>query len=193
MDSDVERRERMTLDADALARLYAAHAEAMLGFFMRRTYEPEASLDLVAETFACAFADRERCRGADEREQAAWLYGIARHRLIDFYRRGKVERSALDRLGFHRRALTDDEYERAEELADLDEVRQRLLAGLHGLGEEQRVALRLRVVEERSYAEVARALAVSEQTARARVSRALRAMRGSRALSVLAAEGEEHG
>jgi RNA polymerase sigma factor (sigma-70 family) len=192
MDSDVERRERMTLDADALARLYAAHAEAMLGFFMRRTYEPEASLDLVAETFACAFADRERCRGADEREQAAWLYGIARHRLIDFYRRGKVERAALDRLGFHRRALTDDEYERAEELADLDEVRQRLLAGLHGLGEEQRVALRLRVVEERSYAEVARALAVSEQTARARVSRALRAMRDSQALSVLAAEGEEH-
>jgi RNA polymerase sigma factor (sigma-70 family) len=182
----------MSLDADALAHLYAAHAEAMLRFFMRRTYEPEASLDLVAETFACAFADRERCRGADEREQAAWLFGIARHRLGDFYRRGRVERAALDRLGFYRRALTDDEYERAEELVDLEMVRQRLVAGWDGLGEEQRVALRLRVVEERSYAEVASALAVSEQTARARVSRALRAMRDSQALSVLAGESDEH-
>jgi RNA polymerase sigma factor (sigma-70 family) len=191
-DSDVNRRQRMSLDADALAYLYAAHAEAMLRFFMRRTYEPEASLDLVAETFACAFADRERCRGADQREQAAWLFGIARHRLSDFYRRGRVERAALDRLGFDRRAFTDDEYERAEELVDLEMVRQRLVAGLDGLGEEQRVALRLRVVEERSYAEVASALAVSEQTARARVSRALRAMRDSQALSVLAAESDEH-
>ncbi len=191
MDSDVERPDRMSLDADAVARLYAAHAEAMLGFFMRRTYQPEASLDLVAETFACAFRDRRRFRGAGEREEAAWLYAIARHRLIDFTRRGNVERAALDRLGFRRRTLTDDEYERVEELADLDEVRQRLAAGLDGLAGEQRLALRLRVVEERSYADVARALGVSEQTARARVSRALRAMRDSAALSVLV-ESDEH-
>jgi RNA polymerase sigma-70 factor (ECF subfamily) len=191
MDSDVDRRERMSLDADAIARLYAAHAEAMLRFFVRRTYQPEASLDLVAETFACAFRDRDRFRGAGEREEAAWLYAIARNRLIDFTRRGSVERAALDRLGFRRRTLTDDEYERAEQLADLEEARQRLAAGLDGLGDEQRLALRLRVIEERSYAEVAKALAVSEQTARARVSRALRAMRESAALSV-AVEGDEH-
>jgi RNA polymerase sigma factor (sigma-70 family) len=181
----------MSLDADGVARLYAVHAEAMLGFFMRRTYQPEVSMDLVAETFACAFRDRGRCRGSDEREQAAWLYGIARHRLIDFARRGRVEHEALERLGFQRRALTDDEYERVEELAGLEEVRERLAAGLDGLGDEQRAALRLRVIEERSYAELAVILDVSEQTARARVSRALRAMRDSDALSELV-ESDEH-
>ena len=41
---------------------------------------------------------------------------------------------------------------------------------------EHRLALRLRVVEERSYAEVAAALSVDEQAARARVSRALRGL-----------------
>lgn len=41
----------MRLDADAISRLYEAHAGAMLGFFMRRTYDPEATVDLVAETF----------------------------------------------------------------------------------------------------------------------------------------------
>ena len=191
MDSDIDSPDRMSLDADGVARLYAVHAEALLGFFMRRTYQPEASMDLVAETFACAFRDRNRCRGSDEREQAAWLYGIARHRLIDFARRGRVERAALERLGFHRRALTDVEYERVEELSGLAKVRERLVAGLDGLGQEQRTALQLRVVEERSYAELAASLGISEQTARARVSRALRAMRGSPALSELV-ESDEH-
>jgi RNA polymerase sigma-70 factor (ECF subfamily) len=175
----------MSLDADGVARLYEAHAQAMLGFFMRRTYQPEIAMDLVAETFACAFRDRHGFRGSSEHEQAAWLYGIARHRLLDFHRRGRVERAALERLGFQRRALTDGEYERVEERSGLAEVRAQLASGLDGLGSEQRQALRLRVVEERSYAEVARVMGVSEQTARARVSRALRAMRGSAALGAL--------
>ncbi len=147
MDIEIDSPDRMSLDADGVARLYTAHAEAMLGFFMRRTYEPEAAMDLVAETFACAFRDRRHFRGSGEREQAAWLYGIARHRLIDFARRGRVERAALKRLGFHRRALSDSEYERVEELAGLAEVRELLAAGLDGLGSEQRVALQLRVLE----------------------------------------------
>jgi hypothetical protein len=54
----------MPLDADAISRLYEAHAGTMLGFFMRRTYEPEAAVDLLAETFAAAFEDRDRFRGS---------------------------------------------------------------------------------------------------------------------------------
>ena len=42
---------------------------------------------------------------------------------------------------------------------------------------DQREALELRIVKELPYPEVAIALGVSEQTARARVSRALRALR----------------
>ena len=45
------------------------------------------------------------------------------------------------------------------------------------LGTEQRDILRLRVVEGRTYAEVAVELGISEDNARARVSRALRALR----------------
>jgi RNA polymerase sigma-70 factor (ECF subfamily) len=167
----------MPLDADAISRLYEAHAGALLGFFMKRTYDPEAAVDLLAETFAQAFEDRKRFRGASNDETLAWLYSIARHRAADFHRRGLVERHALDRLGFQRRPLSDEEYERVESLAGLEPIRRQLAVGLQGLAVEQRDALRLRILEERPYAEVARALGVSEQTARARVSRALRAMR----------------
>jgi RNA polymerase sigma-70 factor (ECF subfamily) len=175
----------MPLDADAIARLYDSHAEAMLGFFMRRTYDPEASMDLVAETFAAGFADRLRFRGSRDEDALAWLYGIARHRLADYQRRGRVERRALRRLGFQRRPLSEAEYERIEELAGLGELRETIEVALGELAAEHRLALQLRVVQERPYAQVAAALGVNEQTARARVSRALSAMRRLPAVQAL--------
>jgi RNA polymerase sigma-70 factor (ECF subfamily) len=72
--------------------------------------------------------------------------------------------------------MSEDDYERVEDLADLRSQRAALAGGLASLSDVHREALRLRIVEERSYAEVARTLDVTEQTARARVSRALRAL-----------------
>jgi RNA polymerase sigma-70 factor, ECF subfamily len=175
------------LDGDDITRLYDRHAQAMLGFFARRTFSPDAAVDLVAETFASAFADRRRFRARGEDAEAAWLYGIARNRLADFFRRGRVERRAMARLGIERRPLTDAEYDRIEELAGLDDLRELVGAGLASLTSDQREAVQLRVVEERSYPDVASALGVSEQTARARVSRALRALRAYEPL-----EGADH-
>jgi RNA polymerase sigma factor (sigma-70 family) len=169
----------MVLDADSISRLYRAHAAALLRFFMRRTFDPEVAVDLVADTFLAAVADRGSFRGRCDEDAVRWLYGIARHRLADFLRHGRVERRALERAGFQRRALSDPEYERIEELAGLSELRDHVAVGLDGLSEEQREALVLRVVQERSYQEVATALGISQQTARARVSRAVAALRRS--------------
>jgi RNA polymerase sigma factor (sigma-70 family) len=175
----------MLLDADAFARLYDSHADEILGFFVRRTFDPEVSMDLVAETFAAGFADRRRFRGCSDADAVGWLYGIARHRLADYLRRGRAERRTLRRLGFERRPLNDGEYQRIEELAGLGEVRGAIEIALAGLATEHRAALRLRVVEERSYRDVAAALGVTEQTARARVSRALAAIRRLPAMQAL--------
>ena len=175
----------MVLDADVLSRLYDVHAQTMLGWFVRRIYDPEAAMDLVAETFAVAFADRRRFCGAGDQEAVAWLYGIARHRLADFSRRSRREFRALRRLGFQRRPLTAGEYERIEELSGLGELRDGIAEALATLSAEQRLALQLRVVEEQPYSQIAAALGVSEQTARARVSRALSALRATPAAQSL--------
>ena len=63
-----------------------------------------------------------------------------------------------------------------EELASLRSHQAALADGLASLSVDQRKALQLRIVEERSYAELASTLGITEQTARARVSRALRAL-----------------
>lgn len=139
-----------------------------------RTYDPEVAVDLVAETFAPAVADRRQFRGATEEEAAGWLFGIARHRLSGWYRRGDVERRAMTRLGMDRRELEEVEYERIVELAGFDARRQRIAEALRQLSPALRVAVTMRVIDERPYPQIADALAISEQTARARVSRGLR-------------------
>lgn len=158
------------------AELYERRSHALLAFFARRVLDPELALDLTAETFAEAFLARDRFRGSSEAEAVAWLYGIARHQLAQYHRRGACERRAIARLGVDVPGLTQADHDRVEELAGITRLRAAARNGLDELSENVRVAVRLRVVEELSYAEVATRLAVSEEAARARVSRGLRAL-----------------
>ncbi len=81
------------LTADMLADLFAVHGDALVGYFMRRTFDAESSFDLTAETFAEAVACRGRFKGDHGDEAVAWLYGIARNQLHAFVRRGAIEPS----------------------------------------------------------------------------------------------------
>jgi RNA polymerase sigma-70 factor, ECF subfamily len=175
----------MRLDSNDFAKLYDRHASELLGFFARRALDPEAAVDLLAETFASAFENRRQFRGDDLPAARAWLFGVAHNLLLEFFRHGRVERRAVSRLGVESRALRDEEYDRIEDLAASEVLRRRVGERLDELGEEQREVLRLRVVEGRPYCEVAQELGVSAQAARARASRALRALRESAGLREL--------
>lgn len=167
---------RLPLDAQDISDLYRSHARDLLVFFTRRVYDPEVALDLVAETFAAAFAVREQFRGPEPDQAIGWIYGIAHHQLSRWFRRGAVERRALAKLGVEVPAMTDAEFERVIELTGLDQLRGRVAAALAELPGDQRDAVQLRVVDEQSYAAVAEQTGVTEQVARARVSRGLRAL-----------------
>ncbi len=177
------------LSNEDVERLYRGHASDVLGFLARRVLVPEVAMDLMAETFAQAYRDRRQFRGAGEDEAVGWVFGIARHCAAAYLRRGVIEQRALRRLGVERRGLHDFEHDRIEELAGLRDRVQQVRNGWANLDAEYRDALRLRVVEERPYSDVARELGVSEQAARARVSRALRALRRS---PLLAGQGSNH-
>jgi RNA polymerase sigma factor (sigma-70 family) len=154
--------------------LYDASAERLLVYFARRTLDPDTALDLWAETLAQAYAGWLRFRGSTSDEAIAWLYAIAANQWAGYLRRGYAERRALRRLGVARPELAADDIERLEELAGLGALRSRVGSALGSLPLDQQEALRLRVVEELPYAEVAERLNVTEPTARARVSRGLR-------------------
>ena len=166
----------MALDAEQIEQCYERDARRLLVWLTRRSYDAQLASDLVGETFARAFADRRRFRGSGPDEVSAWIFGIARNTLHEALRRGRNERQAMRRLGVEPLVLTDVEIERIEQLADLGSLRVALLSALEELGPEQRDAVRLRVVDELGYPEIARRLGVNEAAARARVSRGLRAL-----------------
>lgn len=156
------------------ADVYVEYHELVLRYFARRTLDPETAFDLMAETFAELFAHIDEFRGTTEEQGRAWMWTVARHQLYRWRERGVVERKSLERLGIPIATLGPAEYERIEDLADLQRVRPQLADALERLGDEQRTALTLRVVEHRGYDEIARQCGASEQVVRARVSRGLR-------------------
>jgi RNA polymerase sigma factor (sigma-70 family) len=163
-------------DPDAFAEFYDAYAERVLLFLVRRVLDVDAAFDLLSETFATALERRHQFRGSSAEQEQSWLFSIARSELSHFWRDGKIERVALARIGLGAPELGDPEIERIEQLAGIGELVPALHDAMAALPEDQRRAVELRIVEEHGYAEVAIMLGVSEQTARARVSRGLRAL-----------------
>jgi RNA polymerase sigma-70 factor (ECF subfamily) len=163
-------------DVEAFSDLYQREGESVLFFLVRRTMDGEVAVELTAETFAVALRSWAKLRGLGPEQRRAWLFTVARRLHARYLRRARVERRAVVRLGIQVPVVSEDDLALIEERCGLGELRVALGVELDRLSVEQRDALRLRVVEERPYEEVARCLGVSEQTARARVSRGLRAL-----------------
>ena len=160
-------------DEQAFADFYRNHLDGVVAFFRRRVPDGELAFDLAAETFAAVVSSAHAYEG--DGPAVAWLYGIARNKLRESLRRGRVEAGARERLGMSRIALDDRDLERVEERAgagghQLDEQ-------LAALPEPIRRALLARLVEERSYTDIAAELQCSEQVARQRVHRGLTRLR----------------
>ena len=161
-------------EPEAFTVFYERHVDIVLAFLRRRTPSPETAADLMAETFAAALLALHASTDPGEIEvPAAWLLGIARNKLFESYRRGRVEAAAREKLGLEPLSLDDTDLALVDELSDIDIVRQ--LAEV--LPPEQLEALRARVIEERDYEEIARDLQCSEAVVRKRVSRALSTLR----------------
>jgi RNA polymerase sigma-70 factor (ECF subfamily) len=173
LEQAVSRFARAREDPARFADVYVEYHAQVLRYFARRTPDPETAFDLMAETFAELFARIEEFRGATEEQGRAWMWTVARHQLYRWRERGVVERRSLERLGVPT-APGPDDYERIEDLADLQHVLPRLSDAFDRLGADQRTALTLRVVEHRGYDEIARECGASEEAVRARVSRGLR-------------------
>jgi RNA polymerase sigma factor (sigma-70 family) len=162
-------------EPEAFGAFYRRHVRAVLAYTLSRTRRPELAADLTAEVFASALEQRERF-DARRGPARAWLLTMASSKLVDAARRGQVEDRARRRLGIAPRELTDHDLERVEELAD---AARGLDVGalVDDLPEDQRAAVLARIVDERSYEDIAAELRTSASVVRQRVSRGLLALR----------------
>jgi RNA polymerase sigma-70 factor (ECF subfamily) len=155
--------------ADAFEEVYDRHAAQVLAWARARVGEHAA--DLTAEVFARAWLNRSRFRPEAETSALPWLLGIAKNVLRESLRKRRVEDAARRRLGMPRLLARDTALDAIHDRRSLSPAERRALASLP---QQDRELLRLRVIEERSYRDIASRLRCTPQAARHRVSRLLR-------------------
>ena len=122
----------------------------------------------TAETFSQAWLARTRFRDQAGGSAAPWLFAIARHVLLASVRRRALEQRACRRLGLELSGAAAEPQE-----AWLDGVDEALAS----LPASQREAIRLRVVDDLAYDEIAVSLGTTPEAARVRVHRGLASLR----------------
>jgi RNA polymerase sigma factor (sigma-70 family) len=162
-------------DPEAFREFYDRYAVWIRSWFLRHTGSEPASLDLTAETFAQAWHASRRFRDLADGSGAPWLFGIARNLLRQYHKHNRIESAARERMGLQP-AFAEDDYERVDERSEANALAPLLRHAVRALPTDQRRALELRIVHQLPYDAVAGRLGISQNAARLRVSRALRAL-----------------
>jgi RNA polymerase sigma-70 factor (ECF subfamily) len=153
----------------ALLELYDAALPEVYGYLLSRCRQRALAEDLTAETFLAAV---DACRRhAPPQLSVAWLIGVARHKLVDHWRRAEREVRGLRMLA-GQPSEPDDPWD-----SRLDAIQAREV--LAALGPHHRAALTLRYVDGLSVGEVADHLGRTVHATEALLTRAKAAFRKS--------------
>jgi RNA polymerase sigma-70 factor (ECF subfamily) len=161
-------------DGASFSAFYRRHLAEVLAYLVRETGDAELAADLAAEVFAAVLLSAGRYE-PQVPSALPWVIGIARHKLLMSWRRGRVEARARQRLGLEPVELDDLALERIEQMADAGVGRLEQM--LEQLPPMEREAVRWHVVDEIGYSEIASKLNCSEMVVRKRVSRGLGRLR----------------
>jgi RNA polymerase sigma-70 factor (ECF subfamily) len=170
-------------DPADLAAMFARHARPLLRYCASRV-GPDAAEDIVAETFAIAYSQRQRFDPA-RASALTWLYGIAtnvthRHRRTELRTYRAYAKGAAD-------VVEQTFADRAAARADAHLGRRRVAAALAKLPARQRDVLLLYAIAELEYAEIAVALDIPLGSVQSSLHRARTKLRAS--LGALASPG----
>ena len=155
-------------DRKATAEFVNTYTDAVYSF-IRRRLSPRHDLvdDLVQEVFIAAWENLDSFRGASPLR--AWLLGIARHKIVDHYRRLLQSAQPLEPEAAEDLPASELDM---EAIADRKRTEQRAQQVLADLPEHYSVALRWRYWEKRSAREMAEATGRSEKAIERLLSRA---------------------
>jgi RNA polymerase sigma-70 factor (ECF subfamily) len=134
-----------TPDHDAVVAVYRRALPQVYGYLLPRCGNVVVAEDLTAETFMAAVAATRQ--GAAPDVSVAWLIGVARHKLVDHWRRlGREERGLA--VAAHPDDAVDDPWD-----DELDAAAA--YAALAQVNPQQRAALTLRYLDGLPVADVA--------------------------------------
>jgi RNA polymerase sigma-70 factor (ECF subfamily) len=148
------------------------HRPLLLGLVRRllgpaAAFEPE---DIVQDVLLKAYRKLDSLR--DPERFRPWLVSLCLNHARSHGRRRSVEERALPRL-----ARLDSYTEVSTEALERQERREQIAAALGSLAEEARMVVTMRYLEGMSSVEIGRALDLTPEAVRMRLSRAMRALR----------------
>lgn len=153
---------------EGVAELFRSHHREIYSFVRRRTASPHDAEDIVQSVFASAVAHLD-----DARRQSpavlAWLYTAARHRLIDEARRRRANEPPLPLHEAHELAAREGTYG-----VDVAHVLARSIKKLPN--SQQRIVV-MRLIEGRSFGEIAQTTRSTEAACKMRLARGLDTIR----------------
>ncbi len=149
-------------------------SDDLIMWFYGKVGDPELAADLFGETWNRAARGLPDFRPSGEDDARRWLWRIAAHVLSNYGVRIKRERRMLKRLAPGRLAVTDEDIEKINDRAARDQLSEAVAVRMAELPQAQREAVRLHVIEELPYEQVAERIHTTPEAARVRVSRALR-------------------
>lgn len=158
-------------DADAFEQLVVAYEGPVYRLALRMCGSAEDAREVTQDAFLAAWRGLPAFRG--DSRFSSWLYRLTTNAAIDFLRR---EKHHLGNLPLEEAPERPDP-QQPELLAEQREQQEALQRPLDQLSPEHRQVLLLRVVQQMSYDEIARALSLESGTVKSRISRARRQLR----------------
>ncbi len=160
-------RDKQAVERD-VERAFRRHYSEIYRFLRRRSESAGEAEELAQAVFAEAVSGLERLR-PDGPPVLAWLYTVARRRAIDHARRNERTARTLAQLEATRAVAVEPSYGTSVSAA--------LRAALASLPELQRRVVAMKLLEGRSFAEIAARVGATEAACKMRFARGLEAVR----------------
>lgn len=163
----------ITGEKKALREFYGLFKPKLERFFTSRINNPSDAEEIASDTLLSAIDSLPLFLGKSK--LSTWVMAIAKHELIDYYRRRKIKTIVFSRLPFLKRLFS-----RAlgpELVLEEKEAKQRILATFEKISEGYVEILRLKYIDGLSMVEIAERLKTTVKAVESKLSRARRAFR----------------
>ncbi|MFA6392900.1 MAG: RNA polymerase sigma factor [Candidatus Paceibacterota bacterium] len=158
--------------------IYKKESDVIFRFCLLRVSNREQALDITQETFLRLWQQMQK--DEDILNERALLFTMARHLIIDYYRKKKS--SSLDQMSFNGIGENEEGFDVLDESTtgaelELGAEGRYLIEKINELTESYREPLYLRFVEDLSPSEISKILGISVNATSVRINRGLEELR----------------
>ncbi|MBC7473927.1 MAG: RNA polymerase sigma factor [Candidatus Sericytochromatia bacterium] len=146
----------------------------IINFFYRGVSNQETAEDLAQELFLNVWKTKNYSPKAPF---YSWLYKIANNKLVDHYRKNKIEVVSIENNP-EVINLNSDDYQKNQEKMIADEEEGLVIKAMQQLNDDQRTILLMSKYQKLAYNDIAKILNCSTETVKVRVFRALKSFIG---------------